>query len=574
MTSHSFPSRFVRDLAAWRRWLLLGLLGLLHLVLMQSPDNLLGRTLFVGHLGLFILWQPFVRAERHISPAALLFVVGTVAVSAVWLDWILVALWLMLLAGIVSGKVFLFEARWSKTFYLLALAYLVAALLLVAMPQAAPGVRSPEVVAAVGRWVLPLLLLAMAVLPERREADGEPEVVDFVYSVFVFLLLAVLVLGSLALMLVAGRDYFTALLATLLAIGAVLLILGWVWNPHAGLAGMGAVFSRYLMSIGLPMERWLHTLADLAQRQEDPDLFVAEACAEMGRRLPWVTGGTWATATAAGEFGLLAGRRSEFRFGDVRLAIHTRYPLSPSLRWHFNLLAQLVAEFHADRRRARQLKQMSYVQAIHETGARLTHDIKNLLQSLHALCAVADDHGGDMPADFVPLLRRQLPAIAQRLGLALDKLRAPRWEPGGQVAAAAWWADWQRRYAGAGVVFSTAGDLAAALLPDTLFANVAENLLENALDKRRAAPGLGIAATLRAGAAGIELEVCDDGAAIPAPLAAELTRGPVASENGLGIGLFQAARLAELSSYCLALVANEPGRVCFRLAAVPGAVVK
>ena len=163
----------------------------------------------------------------------------------------------------------------SKLFYLFALSWLVAVLLLLAMPTTVPSsIAAGSVVVTIGEWMAPAVLAMMLLLPERKEADDQAEVVDFVYSVIVMLLLAVLVLGSLAIMLLLGHAYIDALLEALLGIGLALLILGWVWNPHLGMAGVGTVFSRYLMSVGMPVEQWLHTLADLAQRRDDPDDFL------------------------------------------------------------------------------------------------------------------------------------------------------------------------------------------------------------------------------------------------------------------------------------------------------------
>jgi hypothetical protein len=42
-------------------------------------------------------------------------------------------------------------------------------------------------------------------------------------------------------------------------------------------------------------------------------------------------------------------------------------------------------------------------------------------------------------------------------------------------------------------------------------------------------------------------------------------RGPVPSESGFGIGLYQTSRLAEISGFSLQLRENDPGRVCFSL---------
>jgi signal transduction histidine kinase len=93
-----------------------------------------------------------------------------------------------------------------------------------------------------------------------------------------------------------------------------------------------------------------------------------------------------------------------------------------------------------------------------------------------------------------------------------------------------------------------------------------ENLIANALDKRAASPWLNIRVTLHVLADGIRIDVCDNGKPLAATLARDLFRGPVPSETGMGIGLYQAARLLEPGGLELSLVANEPGQVCFRLA--------
>ena len=57
----------------------------------------------------------------------------------------------------------------------------------------------------------------------------------------------------------------------------------------------------------------------------------------------------------------------------------------------------------------------------------------------------------------------------------------------------------------------------------------------------------------------------DSGHAVPEELAGRLLRGPVASQGGLGIGLYQAARQAEAAGYALTLETNRDGEVCFAL---------
>ncbi|MCP5296877.1 MAG: sensor histidine kinase [Zoogloeaceae bacterium] len=547
-----------------RRWVLLALLVLLHLLLLQGVDSGVGRTLLVGHIGLFILWQPFVRAELRLSSLQLLVIAGLIAGAAFWAsNWMLIG-WVMALAGIIGGKVFFFVGRGAKLFYLLVLAYLISVLLIVLVPQVLP---SPFVLAGeylfLAKFVLPLLFPVMVVLPVEQEAEDQAEVVDFVYSAFIFLMLAVLVLGSISAMLLIKRGYFESLFVTIIVLGAVLLLLAWTWNPRLGFSGLGMFFSRYLLSLGLPFERWLHELTDTLQREDQPDRFLAQSLQGL-TRLPWVNGCEWRAQAGAGGTGRREGPRTEFRHGLLTLAIYTQQPLSPALTWHFDLLAQLLGEFYEAKLRAQELQQLSYVKAIHQTGARLTHDVKNLLQSLNALCLAATSEGETPSPQYQALLRRQLPVISQRLQQTLGKLRRPELEGAQFVPASQWWSGLQARYAQAGVSFSSDGIVGEGEIPVTLFNSAAENLLENALAKQLETPALKISVALSL-QDGPTLRVCDDGQAIPDEVADNLFRAPIVSRVGLGIGLYQAARHAEFYGYELKVACNEAGRVCFVL---------
>jgi C4-dicarboxylate-specific signal transduction histidine kinase len=93
---------------------------------------------------------------------------------------------------------------------------------------------------------------------------------------------------------------------------------------------------------------------------------------------------------------------------------------------------------------------------------------------------------------------------------------------------------------------------------------VAENCLQNALEKRRAGPQVQIQVRL-ALEGGLQLSVCDSGEALPESIARTLFTSPVPSRHGLGVGLYQAARQASAMGYRLALTRNEAGEVCFTL---------
>ena len=546
---------------------MLALLAVLYLVLWQGPETTLGRALFVVHFGIFMLWQPFVHGEQRLSWASLLGLSGVVLAAGAFLQGWMMVLWIMILAGIVGGKVLLFGTRASRLFYLLALAFLVVALLLLAAPQAVAQAKPPAAIVWLGKAGLLLVLVTMALLPRTQETETTREVVDFVYSLFVFLLLAVLMLGSLAAMLLLGSGYVEALLQTLLVTGAMLLLLGLAANPRSGVSGIGSLISRYLLSIGLPIEQWLEALANLALREEDPKAFIEQACAEIAQQLPWVRGGEWVAGGGKGYFGVTDGRRWEFSHGGMVLVLYTQHALSPTLIWHYNLLAQLLAQFHADKLRALALKQLSYMQAIHETGARLTHDVKNLLQSLNALCSAGIEPGAESSREYQALLRRQLPAISDRLAETLAKLNAPqslaaaRW-----VSATEWWQDLRQRMAALDWISFKAEPLTAGELPAEVFSGVADNLIRNAAEKHLREPGIRVQVELGRNDAGFELIFCDDGSAMADTVASSLFLGPVSSESGYGIGLYHAARYANAAGYRLELAENRAGRVCFRLA--------
>jgi signal transduction histidine kinase len=549
------------------------MLTLLFGALLQAPGSWLAKSLFVAHFGLFIIWQPFVEGGQRLSPlalAGLLLVLGGLTIS---LDAWTMMIWIMFLAGVVGGKVLLRGGRASSFRYLLALAFLVLALLLLATPAAFAEAKLPPTITAATFMGLPMLLFVMFALPGRQPrlpSSQGAEIVDFVNSAFVFLLLAVLVLGSLAAMLLFKYDYAIALINTLLVLGAVLLVLGWVWNPHRGFSGLGEFFSRYLMSIGLPAEQWMQVLADHAVQDEDPDRFIERALVDMAERLPWLRAIEWTTPSHTHCQGDKRGRKSTFTHRELRVALYTSYSLSPSLTWHFQLLVQLLGEFHADKLRAIQLKQLSYLQAVHETGARLTHDVKNLLQSLQTLCHAAEEPEAENSPEFRALLRRQLPALASRLGVTLSKLQVTQDEPRAELQnAAIWWSEVARRYADTAWVHLDA-DLAenAITIPVAVFSSVLENLLANAEEKRARERTLHVRVSMQADTHSARLSVCDDGSPVSADIAHRLMVSPVppAAANGLGIGLFQVARLATSSGYALSLDKNQPGTVCFVLA--------
>ena len=541
------------------RWLLLAMLALLHMALWLGVDNVWSRSLLLTHFGLFLLWQPLWRGEHELRLGGVVFIACASGVVLLWLNWWLLAFWMAGLFALVGGRVFAFRARWPRFLYLAVMAYLLAALLLWVVPHLFAVQITLEAERSLMGVVFPLLLAVTLFMPVESEQSETVQAVDFFYSLLLFLLLTQLVLGSLSFMTLGHVDYLEALLRTLFVMALVLLALGWLWNPRFGFAGLQPLFSRYLLNIGTPFEGWLRQLAETAQHEQSPAAFLMQATADLAA-LPWLSGVIWQAEEDSGHLGESSPHAIEVEEQGLRLTLFSRQAIAPSVLLHIHLLTQLLGYFYQAKRREQRLREVTHLQAVYETGARLTHDLKNMLQSLLALTSIAQRR----EEEVFPLLRRQLPVLVQRIEMTLSKLKVPQLESDSSpLSLAARWESLRQRHQHTVIEWMCEGAVTDEKIPAALFDCVADNLIDNASNKRLQQPGIAICVTLRAQP--FSLSVCDNGNAIPAPLARQLLRTVVPSESGLGVGLYQAARWAEQLGYQLVLRENVAGAVCFEL---------
>ena len=498
-------STLAQRLSANARWVVLFMLLALHAALFSEPGELFQRIWLLVHFGLFLLWQPFFATEHELEPLSVVLLLAITAAILYFLAGWMIVMWLLVLLGILGGRVFTVQAPSRNRFYLIAFAYVLIVLLL----RAVPG----------------------------------------------------LVLGAIALTRFTQGNYLAAVVLTVLAFGVALFVLAVLWNPMRGFGGLRTYFSRYLLSVGMPFELWMRRIAELAETEMDPSRFLEQSLREVSE-LPWVRGGEWRSPAGEGRFGEALGHPARFTVHGLEVVFYTQIELSPALFLHMRLLSQVVGEFYEGKRRETALRRNAYLQAVHETGARLTHDVKNLLQSLYALTSIAPRN----PADgYSNLLQRQLPQLTRRLQATLDKLRAPEVATAElPVTAWTWWYELGRRLEGSGIVTKAIIEVDAQV-PAALFDNFVDNTLENARSKATREPRVGIAVDFECSVDAVSLRVCDTGTAVPDRVADRLFREPTENPTGLGIGLFNIARLAEKAGYRIELGPNRDGAVCFSL---------
>src|SRR6266478_9961105 len=154
---------------SWRGLFLVMLVSL-HLATMWGTEDFWARGLMLAHFGLFILWQPFMRGEHRLTSAQVAAIAAIALGTLYFLNWWLLALWVSVLAGIVGGKVFLFQARWLRRFYLVVLLYLVMLLLVWIVPNSFIDVQIEPEAQWLVQYGLPGLFLLMIVIPAEVDS--------------------------------------------------------------------------------------------------------------------------------------------------------------------------------------------------------------------------------------------------------------------------------------------------------------------------------------------------------------------------------------------------------------------
>lgn len=545
-----------------QQWQLALMLFSLHGLLVWGIGSELQTAWTLFHYGCFLLWQPVLHGREPLTLRTALILLGGGILMTMFMSWWLMAFWLCLLFSLLGGRIFSLAKTSSRPGFLLAATYLLAMLMLHVVPRLLARTIDMDTLMVLVEYGL--LLLPVGVLLTKAENSDTQQALamDFFYTLMLLMVTITLVLGCFAIATTTQARYTEVLLKMIFALAAGLLALSWFWNPRAGFSGIGLILSRYLLSVGLPFEQWIQNIAELAQQQRTPGSFLSHAIAEIAQ-LPWVEGATWRIDQNEHHLGKSSKHPHELQFHDVALILYSRSPLTPALTIHVKLLTRIVAEFYEAKRREETMTQNAYMQAVYETGARLTHDIKNLLQSIGTLCSAAEHTEANDQERLLALMRKQLPLLNERMARTLTKLQSPAKESRRNLPILQWWENFQAHYPQLDIVFETAISANPEVDSDVLD-SVTDNLIQNALAKRSSQPGLTIHVSLT-GENGYTVAVRDTGSAMPAAIAENLFKKQLSSGKGLGIGLYQAAKQANASGLTLALKENREGAVWFTL---------
>jgi len=208
----------------------------------------------------------------------------------------------------------------------------------------------------------------------------------------------------------------------------------------------------------------------------------------------WICGVSWKASNDEGIEGEISSYQVSINDEKLQLTLYAYTPIGPSLMLHAKLLLSVLTFYYRARLQEQELIKQAHMQAIYETGSKLTHDMKNILQSTHTMTQIINDNDSELN-EIIDVLKKQMPLLTQRLNTTLEKLRAPHntdlVTKNFTGSLLQWWNQLQSRYTGRHIEFTSEvqGDHE---IPLDIFTTVIENLLDNARNKRSREPDLKI----------------------------------------------------------------------------------
>ena len=541
---------------------LLGLMifSLLVAIHLGNSDTALAQSFLFVHFGFFLLWQPVIKQQSSFSVIQLFILVILIAAYIYFFNPWLNAFWTLLLLTLLTGRIF--ARGLARAAYGLAVITLFFELILFITPDLFNLTALSSSIQPVFSTLLMLLPLLLLLFPVTDSASNQ---VDFIRGFLVVILVIFLCMGSVLISVTAQKPYIESTATSAIILSLFLLLTAFLWVPRAGFTGLAQLLEKYVLNIGGPFEQWFTHVSTLeANTGLRPENFLTASLRYLMQQ-HWICGVRWQAGSTDGLEGDESTNQVSINDDKLRLTIYTYTPVGPSLLLHSKLLLNVLTFYYRAKLQEQQLLKQAHLQAIYETGSKLTHDVKNILQSTQTMSRIISDEDADMQ-EKIDVLKKQMPLLTQRLNTTLEKLRAPVNSDDLEQATSGsllhWWNQLQLRYTGRHIAFTTDIDKDMEI-PVDIFTTVIENLLDNARNKRIREPKLKIFVELRHSGNNIHLSVTDTGSAIDAQVYPYLFKEVVSSNDGFGIGLYQSYELAKNHGYELSVNKNDNGKVRF-----------
>ena len=551
----------VKSLLQFRQQILASVLLVYHVLIWSTSNSQLQFALSFILYGLFLLWQPLWDKDVRISrlPAA-------ISISILYLSLTYfspheaLALFGLILIGLFGSR--LLSQAGFRSFDLLALVIITLEMAVGLIPVTFAQIELPSLFSNYMQTIIlvPILLFFFAPNPSQSRPAGSQ--VDLMHGLLASTLIFIVLLGGIVINQLYRVDYLDGLLLTVFFVSTLTIGISWFWNPGVGYSGIGVLWNRYAMTIGGPFETWISTLTTLIEEHFlSPNEFLEAACDHLVDN-DWLNGIQWnfeshKVLSGEGDGILLVHPLDE----ETSVDLYFKSFPGAALEHHTILLIRMAYQFYLAKLNQEKMRAQEHIATVHHTGARLTHDIRNILQSIKTSIEILDmeqDH-----EKHQKLLGTNLLQISSRLENTLEKLKVPKLNAQIVLYDCERWMDkLEEQYkSNSKIVFHR--DIEHNVpLPIDLLDSVVENLINNAFRKTSTNR---IDIRLLSQSNIIMLSVCDDGAVVKESIEENLFKQPVSSGVGMGIGLYQASIMAHAFNFELELSENEPGKVCFVL---------
>ncbi|MFV2033088.1 MAG: sensor histidine kinase [Gammaproteobacteria bacterium] len=550
-------------LLQFKQQILASILLVYHVFIWSTSDLQLQLALSFILYGLFLLWQPLWDKDARVRRLPVAVGIGLFFLTLTFFSPNEALVFFGLILSGLFGSRLLSQTEF-RSFDLLALVIITLEMAVGLIPDTFAQIELPTEFAEYMQTIILIPILFFFFAPNPSQSKPGRSQVDLMHGLLASTLIFIVLLGGIVINLLYGVDYLDGLLLTVFIVSTLTIGISWFWNPGVGYSGIGVLWNRYAMTIGGPFETWINTLTTLIEeRFLTPNEYLEAACDHLVENA-WLNGLQW----NFDNYHFLSGEKEGMLLTHTvakGTSVDLYFKANPgtALEHHTILLIRMAYQFYLAKLNQEKIRAQEHIATIHHTGARLTHDIRNILQSIKTSLDILDMDQDQDREKHHRLLQTNLLQISARLENTLGKLRVPKLNT--QIVlydCDQWMNKLEEQYkTNPKIVFHQDIEHNVAV-PIDLFDSVVENLINNATRKSSAKR---IDIRLLSHANITMLSVCDDGSVVKESIEENLFKQPVSSGAGMGIGLYQSSIMAHAFNFELELSENEPGKVCFVL---------